>query len=82
MHTLRKFFFTIKQIPQLKVSFIINKFFFNHLKILEGLILLRLISAQSLSGIILFMLSSIPPPVIFAQPLIKFLSIRFSISLT
>ena len=49
-------------------------FFFNHLKIFKGLIFFKSISAQSLLGIILLILSSKPPPVIFAHPLIKFLS--------
>ena len=45
-------------------------------------ILLKSILANKLFGITLFKLSDIPPPVIFAQPLIKFLSINFSISFT
>ena len=56
--------------------------FFNHLNILKVLILFKFISAFKLLGIILLILSAKPPPVIFAHPLIKFLSINFSTSLT
>ena len=40
------------------------------------------ILAQSFFGITLSILSPIPPPVIFAHPLINFLSSKFIISLT
>ena len=47
-----------------------------------ALILFNSISAFKLLGIILFILSAKPPPVIFAHPLIKLLSINLSTSLT
>ena len=74
-----------KPTPQLKVLSISLSdipLFFNHLNILKFLILSKFISAFKLLGIILLILSAKPPPVIFAQPLIKFLSINFSTSLT
>ena len=81
------FGFTIKQnpTPQLKV-FNISLFdmplSFNQLKIFGGLILFKSISATKFFGITLLIFSDKPPPVIFAQLLIKFLSINFKTSLT
>ncbi len=81
------FLFTIRQKPTpqlnvLSISLSDIPLFFNHLKILRVLILFKFISAFKLLGITLFMLSTKPPPVIFAHPLIKFLSINLSTSLT
>ena len=66
------------------LTFLYLKFlkFFNHLNIFLIFILSKFISAQKLFGIILLILSAKPPPVIFAHPLIKFLSINFNISFT
>jgi len=74
-----------KPTPQLNVLSISVSdipFLLSHLKIFNVLILFRLISATKLFGIILLILSAIPPPVILAHPLIKFLSINFKISFT
>ena len=86
--TFLKFFLLIirqNPTPQLNV-FIISLsctlLFFIHLKIFGGLILLKSISAHKLFGITLLILSANPPPVIFAQPLIKFFSINLITSLT
>jgi hypothetical protein len=74
-----------KPTPQLKVfniSLSDMPFLCNHLKILNAFILFKSISAEKLFGITLLILSAKPPPVIFAHPLIKFLSINFKTSLT
>ena len=81
------FGFTIKQnpTPQLKVfniSLFEIPFFFNQLKIFGTLILSKSISAIRFFGITLLIFSGKPPPVIFAQLLIKFLSINLKTSLT
>ena len=81
--TIFNFFgFIIKQkpTPQLNVfniSASSTLFIFNQRNTFVGLILFKKISAQSLLGIILAILSLIPPPVILAQPFIKLLLIKF-----
>ena len=61
------------QLNVLSISLSEIPLFLSQLNILEVLILSKLICAESLSGIILLILSDNPPPVIFAHPLIKFL---------
>ena len=71
--------------PQLKVfniSFSLIFCFFNHLKTLLTFILLKSISAHNPLGIILLILSAIPPPVMLAQPLTRFFLLKLRISLT
>ena len=55
-------------------------FCFNHLKIFLVLTLFKSISATNLSGITLLILSANPPPVIFAHPFKRLLSIKFKTS--
>ena len=55
---------------------------FSHLKIFNVFIFLRFILAHRPFGIILFILSSIPPPVMFAHPFKIFLSTSFNTSFT
>ena len=74
-----------KPTPQLNVfsiSFSLIPILYNHLNIFNALILFKFISAHKFFGIILFRLSAIPPPVMFAQPLIKFFSFNNNNSLT
>ena len=52
------------------------------MKILDVLIFSKFISAEKLFGITLLILSAKPPPVMFAHPLIKLLSINFKTSFT
>ena len=71
--------------PQLKVfnislSFILLSL--SQLNIFLVLILFKFMLAVNPSGTILLILSSSPPPVIFAQPLIRLLFIRFKTSFT
>ena len=70
------------QLNVLSISLSDIPFLLSHLKIFKVLTSLRLISATKLSGITLLILSAKPPPVIFAHPLIKFLSINFKTSFT
>ena len=69
-------------IPQLKVlsiSLSSTPLFFNQLNIFFVLILLRSISAESVFGITLLILSTIPPPVICAHHYqIAFMSFKIS----
>ena len=74
-----------KPTPQLKVLSISLSdipFLWSHLKILDVFIWFKFISAVKLSGITLLMLSTNPPPVMFAHPLIKFLFVNFKTSFT